>query len=117
MDDGLSELLLLDEDELFEMLGKTANPKDFGLNDVQAYVRLGRAWFQQYARQLQSQICSNNGVQVLLEGTAEYDSLVEAAIVVDALAGLFDQKMIYLFAVLVTRHGLLTYCSSPRDRS
>lgn len=112
MADTLSELVLLDEDELFGMLGRATGPKDFGLNDMQAYSRLGRAWFQQNARQLQGRICSNKGVRVFVDGGAEYNAVMEAATVADVVAGVLDQKTIYIFAVLVTKLGLTAYCSS-----
>jgi hypothetical protein len=112
MKEALNELVLLDEDELFGMLGKATGPKDFGLNDMQAYVRLGRAWFQQNTRQLEDRICSSNGVRVFVDGGAEHNAVVEAAAVADAVAGMLDQETIYLFAVLVTRLGLTAYCSS-----
>jgi hypothetical protein len=110
--DPLGELVLLDEDELFGILGKATNPKDFGPQDVQVYVRLGRAWFHQKARQLQGTICSNEGVRVLVKGGAEYNLLLEAATVTQALSDLLDQKTIFVFSVLVAKLGLTAYCGS-----
>ena len=112
MTDALGELVLLEENELFGMLGKATGPKDFGLHDMQAYVRLGRAWFQQNARQLRERICSNEGVRVFVEGGDEYNALMEAATVAQAVAGMLDEKTIPVFAVLVTKLGLRAYCSS-----
>jgi hypothetical protein len=111
-EDVLGKLVQLDEDELFGILGKATNPRDFGPHDAQVYVRLGRAWFQQKSRQLQNNICSNDGVRLLVEAGAEYNLLLEAATVAQAVADLVDQKAIFVFSVLVAKLGLTAYCGS-----
>ena len=113
MTEALDELVLLDEVELFEILGKAINPKDFGPQDVQVYVRLGRAWFQQQARRMRQTICSNEGVNALVKGGDRFELFLEAATVAQAVADMVDQKTIFVFSVLVAKLGLTAYCGSP----
>ncbi|GAA4469715.1 hypothetical protein [Phytohabitans houttuyneae] len=110
MADELERLIDLDDNELYGMLGKALGPKDFGPGDVQAYARLGRAWFQQHAKDLQQMICQSGGARVLLDGGERYDRLVEAASVADAVATILDRDTVYIFSVLVAKMGLAAFC-------
>ncbi|MEU7823776.1 hypothetical protein [Catellatospora sp. NPDC049133] len=110
MDGDLQQMFKLDDEELFSLLGKAMNPKDFGLGDAQAYVRLGRVWFKQQSERLQKTICESSGARTLLDGGAGSNTLLEAAAVADAVAAFLDQETVIAFSVLVARMGLTRYC-------
>ncbi len=104
------ELLLLSDDELFEALGRTASPREFGAGDPSAYIRLGKAWFEEQARQYQERICASDAIRQFVTGGSNFDAAVEAATVVDTLAGLMNREVVAVFAVILARRGLAAYC-------
>jgi hypothetical protein len=111
----LDQLVLLDEEELFARLGEATGPRGFGPKDAEAYARLGRAWFHQQSQRVRSAICSDRAVRALVDGGAEYDALLQAATVATAVAGVFDQHVTPVFAVLVAKTGLTFYCDPRRS--
>ncbi|WP_315094085.1 hypothetical protein [uncultured Cellulomonas sp.] len=104
------ELVLLSDDELFEALGRSVSPREFGPGDPSSYIRLGKAWFEEHARQYQEQICSSDAVRVFITGGSSLSAAVEAATLIDTLAGLMNREVVAVFAVILTRRGLAAYC-------
>jgi hypothetical protein len=111
MSRDLSELFMLDEEQLFEVAGRGLQPRELSPADVQAYVLLGRAWFRQQSEKLRKTVCGNESVVLIIDEDEKYAHLVEAATIVDSVAGFMHHEQALVFAVLVTKFGLQKYCN------
>lgn len=109
----VESLLSLSEDELLARLGAIAlgTSLGFGPVDLGRYVRVGRRWLETQADRLRGALCGSPTVLAARE-IAESDDAILATAVADVLLGLYDLPTAATAALLLTRRGLETLCSS-----
>lgn len=112
----LSELLLLDEDELYYRLGSEVAGKHAGPPNAEFLVAAGKAWIASNGAHLESLLCSDARLRRLAgSDPGAVDRLMIAGVVSD----LFGSGGFATAAVIITRAGIHNLCgkrwSLPRN--
>lgn len=108
----LDDYLAKTDKEIYELIGIELEGAaiGFGPADRRRLRKLGKEWFEEKQRMLQSAVCHHERLQGFL-GTTGSDRLVDAAAIFEVLQQLGDDLIAApLLAVLIARVGLGEFC-------
>lgn len=115
MKEQIPELIKLNIEELFKLLGKEIQATRLDLRDTEEPEETGRNAFAKYSTLLNQKICANKKILSLIESPENFDQIQIAAAILDAITGYFTGITLTTVSVLIAQKGLTNYCSKKEE--
>lgn len=114
MTDDVYEMQMLDEVDLYEVLGRELLGDGRGASpSVRGRHRdFGRAWFEKWLSSNRLALCTDPRVVALTSESAPANDAEILAVLIDFVAGLAGSVPVTSVSLLVLRRGLLKVCSN-----
>ena len=105
---GLSDLQVMSDNELFELLGRLTAPLEGGPS-TESDESNGRSWYRRNLEALKRLICTDAKTE-RLRTVVQGDRLTDAATVFDLLMAPLGRPTAMVVAAIVARRGLAAFC-------